>query len=125
MASLCLTAGALSATLFAQTLHLAWTPADGVAREETWRIENRQFVLAASRSAVRDPAVAAASDALRVGSWDHRWPPAKPRSKLLLERADLRADYVLCEQGWCRPLESFLPRAQAPRVELAPCAMKR
>ena len=124
MASLCLTAGALSASLFAQTLHLAWTPADGIAREETWRIENHRFVLAAQRRAVRDPAVAAAKDALRAGNWDHSWPALKPQPRLLLERADLRADYVLCEQGWCRPLESFLPRARAPRVELSFCAAR-
>lgn len=51
MSSLCLADGALTATLFAQALHLAWTPADGVAREVSYVVERDRMVLIGERIA--------------------------------------------------------------------------
>jgi hypothetical protein len=39
----------------------------------------------------------------------------------VLDRRGLRADYVVCGEMWCKSLESLMPRARAPVVEIVPC----
>ncbi len=121
MSSLCLVDGALTATLFAQALHLAWTPADGVVREASYLVERDHLVLVAERIAQSPAMPKAPEPSLLVGGWHHHWPQRPPLQRIVLERATLKADYVLCGQGWCRTLEQLLPRAQAPTVEVFPC----
>ena len=40
---LCLAGDGVATTIFAAALHLGWTPADGVAREESWHIRQGYF----------------------------------------------------------------------------------
>jgi hypothetical protein len=108
MSSLCLTGDGLTASLFAAALHFGWTPADGVAREESWHVWQGRFEFFAER--VR-----------KGGDWEHRWPARAPQPRLVFDRRGLRADYVLCGDMWCMPLEKLLPRSRAPVVEIAPC----
>jgi hypothetical protein len=61
MSSLCLAGDGVAAQLFAVALHLGWTDAQGVAREESWHVHNRRFELLAER-------------VLREGQWRHAWP---------------------------------------------------
>ena len=108
MSSLCFTADGLTAGVFAAALHFGWTPADGVAREESWHVYQRRFEFLASRL-------------LKDGEWHHFWPTRSPQTRLVFDRRGLQADYVICGEMWCRPLEHFLPRSRAPVVEIAPC----
>jgi hypothetical protein len=108
MSSLCLTGDGLTASLFAAALHFGWTPADGVPREESWHVPQRQFEFFAAR-------------ALKGDEWQHSWPARAPQSRLVLDRRGLRADYVICGEMWCVPLEKLMPRARAPVVQIAPC----
>jgi hypothetical protein len=108
MSSLCLTGDGLTASLFAAALHFGWTPADGVAREESWHVRQGQFEFFAART--------------RKGSdWDHSWPSRAPQRRLILHREGLIADYVICGEMWCMPLERLMPRSRAPVVEISPC----
>ncbi len=106
---LCPTGGdAATASLFAAALHFGWTPADGVAREESWLVYQRHFEFLAAR--------------VRKGDeWHHFWPSRPPQAQLVLDRRNLRVDYVICGEMWCIPLEKLMPRARAPVVEIAPC----
>ena len=108
MSSLCLAGDGLTATLFATALHLGWTPADGTAREESWHVHQGRFELFAER-------------VLREGQWQHAWPRRKPSVSLSLDRRNLVADYVVCGEGWCTPLEKLMPRERAAVVRIAPC----
>jgi hypothetical protein len=108
MSSLCLTGDGLTASIFAAALHFGWTPADGVAREESWHVRQGQFEFFAER-------------VLKGDGWQHAWPPRPPQPRLLLDRRGLRADYVICGEMWCRALEHYLPRSRAPVVQIAPC----
>ena len=108
MNSLCLTGDGLTASLFAAALHFGWTPADGIAREESWHVYQGKFEFLAER--VR-----------KGGDWQHAWPARAPQSRLVFDRRGLRVDYVICGEMWCTPLEKLLPRARAPVVQLAPC----
>jgi hypothetical protein len=105
---LCLSGDGLSASLFAAALHFGWTPADGVAREESWLVYQRRFEFLAER-------------VWKGGEWEHRWPARATQPRLVLDRRGLRADYVVCGEMWCKSLESLMPRARAPVVEIVPC----
>jgi hypothetical protein len=112
MSSLCLVADGLSVSLFASALHFAWTPADGVAREESWHVRQGHFEFFAARIW---------KNGGKDGEWHHYWPSRPPQTRLVFDRRGLRADYVICGEMWCRPLEHFLPRSRAPVVQIAPC----
>lgn len=108
MNSLCLAGDGLTASIFAAALHFGWTPADGVPREESWHVRDGRFEFFAER-------------ALRGGEWRHAWPARPAQKSLVLRRRGLAADYVICGEMWCLPLEKLLPRSRAPVVEIAPC----
>jgi hypothetical protein len=108
MNSLCLTGDGLTASLFAAALHFGWTPADGVAREESWHVRQRQFEFFAART-------------LKGDEWQHSWPTRSPQSRLVFDRRGLRADYVICGEMWCMPLEKLMPRSRAPVVQIKAC----
>jgi len=112
MSSLCLTGDGLTASLFAAALHFGWTPADGVAREESWHVRQGHFEFFAARIRKQGG---------KDDDWEHYWPTRAPQSRLVFDRRGLRADYVICGEMWCRPLEYFLPRSRAPVVQIAPC----
>lgn len=112
MSSLCLTGDGLTASLFAAALHFGWTPADGVAREESWHVRQGHFEFFAARIRKQGG---------KDDDWEHYWPMRAPQSRLVFDRRGLRADYVICGEMWCRPLEYFLPRSRAPVVQIAPC----
>jgi hypothetical protein len=105
---LCLTADGVASTIFAAALHIGWTPADGIAREESWHVRQGYFELFAARIRKDD-------------SWEHYWPTRPPQARLVFDRRGLRQDYVICGEMWCAPLEKLVPRARAPVVQLAPC----
>jgi hypothetical protein len=108
VSSLCLAGEGITASLFAAALHLGWTGADGVAREESWHVRERRFEFFAERT-------------LRAGEWQHAWPTRGTRPALILDRRNVREDYVLCGEMWCMPLEKLLPRSRAPVVRISPC----
>jgi hypothetical protein len=108
MSSLCLAGDGLTASIFAAALHFGWTSADGVAREESWHVRQGQFEFFAAR--------------IRKGDdWHHSWPVRPPQRQLILHRQNLMADYTICGEMWCMPLEKLMPRSRAPVVQIAPC----
>jgi hypothetical protein len=105
---LCLNADGLAASLFATALHFGWTPADGIAREESWHVRNRHFEFFAARVRKDD-------------EWHHFWPARPAQARLIFDRRGLKTDYVICGEMWCVPLEKLMPRSRAPVVQIAPC----
>ena len=105
---LCLAGEGVASTIFAAALHIGWTPADGIAREESWHVRQGYFELFAARIRKDD-------------AWEHYWPTRPPQARLVFDRRGLRQDYVICGEMWCVPLEKLVPRAKAPVVQVAPC----
>jgi hypothetical protein len=105
---LCLAGDGVATTIFAAALHIGWTPADGNAREESWHIRQGVFEFFAARIRKNE-------------GWEHYRPTRPPQARLVLDRRDLREDYVICGEMWCTPLEKLVPRAKAPVVQIGPC----
>jgi hypothetical protein len=105
---LCLAGDGLTTSLFAAALHFGWTPADGIAREESWHVRQGHFEFFAAR--VR-----------KDNEWHHYWPTRPPQARLVFDRRGLKADYVICGEMWCVPLEKLMPRSRAPVVQISRC----
>jgi hypothetical protein len=119
--SLCLTAGAFALSLAGQALHLEWTGADGIARAESWIVQDRRLVLVAARVKSGNTVAAGADGALRVGDWWHHWPQRPPQDRLTIANSS-SAGYRLCWNTGCADLDFLLPRDKtgAP-VVIASC----
>lgn len=119
--SFCLVAGALSVSLAASSLTLAWTHSvEHQAWEEDWRLENGQLVLEAARVRGSGAGMEAGEGAvLKDGAW--QWHPVlPPQPGIILRRSGATADYRVCIGRTCRPLSAFLP-AEADPVTLRAC----
>jgi hypothetical protein len=124
---LCLSAGALSATLALQTFTLAWTHSiEKVRWEEDWRIEGRQLAITAARIKGFGAGMEAPEDAvLRDGFWHYR-PALKPLDTLALAHSPYTQGYELCADGSCQALGSFLPGlAETATLVLRACPAQR
>ena len=71
---LCLAGDGVATTLFAAALHIGWTPADGLAREESWHIRQGYFEFFAAR--IR-------KNSGKDAAWEHYWPTRAPRENLV------------------------------------------
>jgi hypothetical protein len=121
--ALCLSAGALAASLAVHSFTLAWTHSIEKTRwEEDWQVSERlQLVAARVRGSgagmeVPDGAV------LVDGVWHYR-PAVAAQAELLLTHSPHTAGYALCTAGQCRTLDELLPGLPTNAVvKLAPCA---
>jgi hypothetical protein len=107
---LCLSAGAISATLMIQGFTLAWMHSiEKVRWEEDWRIERGQLSLVSARikgsGAGMEPPPGAV---LRDGAWHYR-PEIAPLESLNLAHSPYTTGYDLCLADGCRPLADYLP----------------
>ncbi len=121
--SLCLAAGALSATLAVQGFTLAWTHSiEKVRWEEDWRIEGRQLVIVAARIRGFGAGMEAPEGAiLRNGYWHYR-PAVAPLDRLTLAHSPYTSGYELCADGNCNPLTDLLPGiAESGTIVLTAC----
>ncbi len=121
---LCLTAGALVATLAVESFTLAWTHSiEKVRWEEDWHIANAALVLDEARirgtGAGMEPPAGAV---LEGGVWRYR-PHVVPLPQLLLAHSPYTAAYALCSDGRCRSIAELLPGLPDTAVlRLHPCA---
>jgi hypothetical protein len=120
---LCLTAGALAATVAAQTFTLAWTHSiEKIRWEEDWRIAGNRLEIVEARirgsGAGMEPPAGAV---LQAGIWHYR-PGIAAQAVLRLTHSPYTAGYELCADGPCRPLAEMLPELPDNAVvEIAAC----
>ena len=122
---LCLAAGPAVAPLLATALTLAWTHSvEKIAWEEDWRESPAGLVLVEARIRGSGAGMEPPPEArLEGGVW--RWQPGVPAmEEVVLRRSGATADWRLCMEGVCRPMEAYLP-ADADPVVLSVCADRR
>jgi len=121
---LCLTAGAITATLAIHSFTLAWMHSvEKVRWEEDWRIEGQQLQIVAARikgsGAGMEPR---AGVTLHDGAWSYR-PVVPAMERLLLAHSPYTSGYEFCSDGACQPLTGFLPGIEdSGIIILTPCA---
>ena len=120
--ALCLSAGALAASLAVQSFTLAWNHSvENLRWEEDWRIEAGHLTLAEARirgtGAGMEPPEGAV---LRNGIWHYR--PAPPNGgEIRLGASRFAQDYEVCFAGACRHLAEVLPREDEGAVVVSAC----
>ena len=120
--ALCLTAGALAASLAVQSFTLAWTHSiEKIRWEEDWQVGER-LQLVAARIRGSGAGMEAPDGALLVdGVWHYR-PAVVAQAELLLTHSPHAADHELCDGARCRPLGDLLPGLdEFAVVKIAPC----
>lgn len=123
MSGLCLAAAGLVVQLGAASLTLGWTHSvEKIVWEEDWRLTDAGLVIDEARVKGSGAGMEPAPDArLLDGFW--RWQPLLPPQKeVVLRRSGAVADWYLCTEGACRPLDALLPRAADP-VMLRACRL--
>lgn len=117
MIALCLSAGALSTTLYIHAFTLAWMHSvEKIRWEEEWRIEGKKLHLISASvkgfGAGMEPPLGAI---LKDGAW-HYNPKVAPMSSLNLAHSPYTKDYEICFDLTCKPLAEFLPNIKETDV---------
>ncbi len=110
MIALCISAGALTATLNIQAFTLAWMHSvEKIRWEEDWRIENKMLHITEARvvgtGAGMEPPL---GSVFKDGSW-HYAPSMKPLPSVSLMHSPYTKGYEICFNGKCHLLAEFLP----------------
>ena len=122
--ALCLSAGAVSATLAVQFFTLAWIHSiEKVRWEEDWRVGENELQIVAARvkgtGAGMEPPPGAI---LRDGAWHYR-PAVAPMGQLILAQSPYTQGYEFCTEGRCKPLVEILPGIEETgTIVLVPCS---
>ena len=113
MMALCLSAGALSATLLTQNFTLAWMHSvEKIRWEEDWNIEQTQLHLISARVKGTGAGMEPPPDAVfKNGAW-HYTPSITPLKQLLLTHSPYTKEYELCIDFTCKPLSTYLPQLE-------------
>lgn len=118
---ICLAAGALLIPLGSGEITLSWRHSVQKSLwEELWRETPDGLVLAEARiegsGAGMDP-----PDGARLVDGFWRWKPSLPAlPEVVMRRSGATADWRICMEGRCRPLDEMLP-AEADPVVMKPC----
>lgn len=113
MMGLCLSAGALFATLHTQSFTLAWMHSvEKIRWEEDWKVENSTLLLTSARikgtGAGMEPPL---GSFFHDGAW-HYTPTIKPLKSLILTHSPYTKEYELCIDFTCKPISSYLPNLE-------------
>jgi hypothetical protein len=121
--SLCLLAGAASATLALEAFTLAWAHSiEKIRWEEDWQVEGQTLAITEARIRGSGAGMEPPPEAtLRNGVWHYR--PALPaQSSLRLTHSQYVAGYEICSEGRCTTLADSLPGIENNAlIELRPC----
>ncbi|WP_333803649.1 DUF1850 domain-containing protein [Sulfurospirillum sp.] len=110
MMALCMSAGAMSATLFVHSFTLSWMHSvEKIRWEEQWQIENQSLHVISASVRGSGAGMEPPPDAvLREGAW-HYTPSIAPLRELRLAHSPFTKEYELCFDGMCYPLSDLFP----------------
>lgn len=122
---ICLSAGAMVATLAVQSFTLSWVHSVQQSEiQEDYQLEVGGLVLSEARikgsGAGFDPP---AGSRLTEGWW--RWQPGSHHHELILARSSAPGDWRICLDNICRPMSDFLPDSGETPLRITACAAAR
>ena len=118
---ICLSAGAMVATLAVQGFTLSWVHSVQKSEiQEDYRLEAGGLMLSEARikgsGAGFDPPP---GSQLREGWW--RWRPDSQHHELILARSSAPGEWRICLDQSCHPLSHYLPESGDMAVQIAAC----
>jgi len=123
MIALCLSSGAISATLYIQAFTLAWMHSvEKIRWEEDWKIEHKMLHITEARvvgtGAGMEPPL---GSIFKDGSW-HYTPDIAPLKSVSLMHSPYTTGYEICFKGNCHLLADFLPNLpQTAAIQIQAC----
>lgn len=118
---ICLVAGSTVAPLLAGAITLAWTHSvEKILWEEDWRAGPAGLELVEARVRGSGAGMEPPPQARLVnGVWV--WNPAlPPQREIVMRRSGATADWRVCVEGRCRPMDAYVP-AEADPVVMRVC----
>ncbi|KLK90398.1 hypothetical protein AA309_25940 [Microvirga vignae] len=114
---ICLVAGKVVAPLMAGAMTLAWTHSvEKIAWEEDWRASSAGLELVEARVKGSGAGMEPPSDA-RLVNGSYAWKPnLPPQAEVVMRRSGATADWRICIEGQCRPMEAYVPPQADPIV---------
>ena len=108
MMALCMSAGAVSVTLFVHSFTLAWMHSvEKIRWEEQWKIEGNFLQVTGASVRGNGAGMEPPPDALfKEGAW-HYTPHVSPLKAVQLSHSPYTKEYELCFDGRCTPLNDF------------------
>ena len=110
MIAVCLSAGAVTVTLFINSFTLAWMHSvEKIRWEEEWRIEGHTLHVIRAHIRGSGAGMEPPSDAIfRDGVWTYT-PHVSSQKNLTLIHSPFTKEYELCFDAQCYPLSQLLP----------------
>lgn len=114
---ICLVAGKVVAPLMAGAMTLAWTHSvEKIAWEEDWRASPAGLQLVEARVKGSGAGMEPPPDA-RLVNGSYVWKPSlQPQAEVVMRRSGATADWRICIEGRCRPMEAYVPPQADPIV---------
>lgn len=114
---ICLLAGATLAPLMTGAITLAWTHSvERIVWEEDWRSGPAGLELVEARVRGSGAGMEPPPEAKLVnGVWSWK-PNLPPQGEVIMRRSGATADWRICIEGQCRPMEAFVPAGADPVV---------
>jgi hypothetical protein len=114
---ICLVAGKVVAPLMAGAMTLAWTHSvEKIAWEEDWRATPAGLELVEARVKGSGAGMEPPPEA-RLVNGVYAWKPKlSPQDEVVMRRSGATADWRICIEGACRPMEAYVPPDADPVV---------
>ncbi|MEZ0172165.1 DUF1850 domain-containing protein [Microvirga sp. TS319] len=112
---ICLVAGKVVAPLMAGAMTLAWTHSvEKIVWEEDWRATPAGLELVEARIRGSGAGMEPPPEARLVnGAWVWK-PDVPPQREVIMRRSGATADWRICIEGQCRPMEAYVPPEADP-----------
>jgi hypothetical protein len=119
---ICLVAGNVIAPLMAGAMTLAWTHSiEKIVWEEDWRLTPAGLVIVEARVKGSGAGMEPPPEA-RLVNGSYAWKPkVPPQSEVVMRRSGATADWRICIEGQCKPMEAYvLPEADPIVMKACP-----
>lgn len=110
MIALCVSAGALSITLWVESFTLAWMHSvEKIRWEEDWKLGEKHLYVTQARIQGSGAGMEPPLDAVFENGFWHYTPHVPPLEYLSLMHSTYTKEYEVCFSGVCHPITTLLP----------------
>jgi len=114
---ICLVAGQVIAPLMVSAMTLAWIHSvEKIAWEEDWRATPAGLEIVEARVKASGAGMEPPPEAKLVNGFYAWKPKVPPQTEVIMRRSGATADWRVCIEGQCRPMDAYVPPEADPIV---------